>query len=434
MTPFRDDRPPTRGPALLGCAVVLGFLGGFGAWATLAPLAEAAIAPGIVKVEGQRRTLQHLEGGIVRDILVRDGDAVRAGQPVMRLDDVQAAATLAALRAQRGALLAQGARLAAEMAGAAEIAFPPELAASDEPRVQEALTGQRALFEARRASLAAQVAALEARQGQSAALVASAQGQLAATRGQLELVRQEEAMRRSLTGQGLARLPELLAVQRARAALEGQEADLLGQIARARASLEESASQIRAARDTRRQEAGAEARDAAARLAEAEERLRAAEDVATRREILAPEDGTVVNLRVFTMGAVLRPGDPVMDLVPARDRLVAEVSVQPTDIDVVHPGMVAEVRLPAFRQRLVPLLEGRVSFVAADVSEDPRTRAAHYRAFIVLEAEALSRLPPQAALTPGMPVEAHILVGHRSFWRYLTQPLRDSFARAFREG
>jgi HlyD family secretion protein len=425
-------RPRTRGVILLGLIVMLGFFGGFMAWAVLAPLSEAAIAPGIIKVEGQRRTLQHLEGGIVREILVRDGDRVRAGQVVMRLDDVQSGSVLEQLRIQRMILAAQDARLDAEHAQAAELVFPPDLAQSRDPRAQEAMAGQRALFEARRASLASQLSVLDARRDQSVATIASAEGQLTAAQRQLELIRQEEAMRRGLVSQGLARLPELLALQRAQAGLEGGIVDLRGQIERSRSTIAEAENQRRATAEQRLQEVNTEARDVEQRLADVEERLRAAADVSTRRDILAPEDGTIVNLRLFNIGAVVRPGDPVMDLVPAQDRLVAEVNVQPTDIDVVYPGLQAEVRLPAFKQRLVPYLHGHVTFVAADITTDQQTRASHFRAYVLIDQEQLARLP-SVFLTPGMPVEAHIQIGRRSFWQYITQPIRDSLHRAFKE-
>jgi HlyD family type I secretion membrane fusion protein len=425
-------RPRTRGVIALGLVVMIGFFGGFLAWAVLAPLAEAAIAPGVIKVEGQRRTLQHLEGGFVREILVRDGDRVRAGQVVVRLDDVQSGAAVEGLRAQRFALLAQDARLDAEHDRAAEIRFPAALLDARDPRAAEAVAGQRALFQARQASLQSQLAVLDSRRDQARATILSAEGQLAGTRRQLELIRQEEQMRRGLVAQGLARLPELLAVQRAQAGLEGQIVDIQGQITRARAAIAEAEQQRQATLEQRGQEVNTEARDVAQRLADVEERLRAAADVATRREIVAPEDGTVVNLRVFTVGAVLRPGDPVMDLIPERDRLVAEVNIQPMDIDVVYPGLQAEVRLPAFKQRLVPYLHGHVTFVAADVTTDPQTRMSHYRAYVLIDEEQLARLP-SVFLAPGMPVEAHVQIGRRSFWRYMTQPIRDSLHRAFKE-
>lgn len=425
-------RPRTRGAVIFGLIVMIGFFGGFMAWATLAPLAEAAIAPGVIKVEGTRRTLAHLEGGIVQEILVRDGTRVEAGQVVMRLDDVQSGATLEGLRAQRFALMAQEARLAAEAARENQITFPPELATSSNPRAIEAMTGQIALFDARRTSLLSQMAVMETREGQQSAAIAGAQGQLVATRRQLELIRQEEVMRRGLVNQGLARLPELLALQRGLHGLEGQIVDLQGQIDRAQASIAEARSTMRQMTDQRMQEVNTDARDVAARLADVEERMRAAADVSNRREVLAPEAGTIVNLRTFTVGAAIRPGDPIMDLIPARDQLVAEVNVQPNDIDVVYPGLQAEVRLPAFKQRLVPYLHGHVTFLAADVTTDPQTRQSYYRAYIAIDQDQLARLP-SVFLVPGMPVEGHIQTGRRSFWRYMTQPVRDSLARAFHE-
>ncbi len=426
------EAPRTRGVVLFGMLIMFGFFGGFMAWAMLAPLSEAAIAPGMIKVEGTRRTLQHLEGGMVREILVRDGDRVREGQVLMRLDDVQSGATVAGLVAQRDAFMAQQARLTAEIARADQVIFPPELLASREPRAMEAVSGQRALFQARQASLTSQISVLANRREQAVGTITSAQGQIEAARRQLTLLVQEEAMRRGLVQQGLARLPELLALQRQLAATEGLIADLTGQIRRANAAVEEADSQTRQAVDQRLQEVGTELREVVGRIAEVEERLRAASDISTRRDIVAPEDGTIVNLRVFNLGAVLRPGDPAMELVPVRDRLIAEVQVQPMDIDVVFTGLPAEIRLPAFKQRLVPFLHGEVSFVAPDITIDPQTRVSHYRAHIRIDAEQLARLPA-VFLTPGMPVEAHIQLGSRTFWRYITQPVVDSFHRAFQE-
>ena len=301
-----------------------------------------------------------------------------------------------------------------------------------QPRAQDAIAGQTAVFEARRAALVSQVSVQEARIGQQDAITAGATGQLRAQQQQLVLIRQEEAMTRTLVQQGLQRLPTLLALQRTAAALEGQGVDLQGQLDRARESIAEARGTIASIVGQRRQEVAAERREIRVRLAEVEERLRAARDIAVRRDIVAPEDGTILNLRLFTVGAVVRPGDPVMDLVPLQDRLVAEVNVQPFDIDVVHVGLQAEIRLPAFKQRLVPFLHGHVTFVAQDVTMDDRTRATYYRAQIQIDPEQLARLQG-VQLVPGMPVEAMIQIGQRSFLRYITQPIRDSFTRAFRE-
>jgi HlyD family secretion protein len=430
--PAAPERPRTRGTVLFGFVAIGLFFGAFAAWSSLAPLSEAAIAPGMIKVEGTRRTIQHLEGGIVREILVRDGERVRPGQVLVRLDDIRAGADLETLRTQGWSFLAQDARLTAELSGADTIVFPPELLAASEPRAQDAMMGQRAVFEARRASLLAQVSVQEARIGQQEAITSGATGQLRAQRQQLELIRREEEITRTLVQQGLQRLPTLLALQRTAAALEGQGEDLQGQLDRAAQVIAEARGSIGAIIGQRRQEVAAEQREARTRLAEVEERLRAARDVAVRRDIVAPEDGTILNLRLFNIGAVVRPGDPVMDLVPAQDRLVAEVNIQPNDIDIVHVGLQAEVRLPGFKQRLVPYLHGHVTFVAQDVTVDERTRMSYYRAHVLIDQEQLARLDG-VNLVPGMPVEAMIIIGERSFLRYITQPVRDSFTRAFRE-
>lgn len=426
-------RPSTRGPVLGGLLAIGVFVGAFAAWGVLAPLSEAAIAPGVIKAEGNRRTVQHLEGGIVREILARDGDAVTAGQVLMRLDEVSSNSSLEALRATRWALLAQDARLAAEMAGAQDVAFHPTMLAAPDPRAQEAVTGQRILFASRLASFNSQMQLLESRLAQHEATITSARAQVVAQRRQLELLRREETDVADLVRQGLERRPRLLALQRQGAAVEGNLLDLTGQVERAQAQIAETRAEMRRTRDQRLAEAGTEAREVRQRLLETDERLRAAEDVASRREIVAPEDGTVLSSRFFNVGAVVRAGEPVLELVPARDRLVAEVRVSPTDIDTVHTGLTAEVRLPAFKQRVIPYLHGQVTFVGGDVNQDAGTNTPpYYRARVEIPEEQLRGLQG-VELRAGMPVETMIKVGERSFFRYMVQPLLDSFNRAFRE-
>jgi HlyD family secretion protein len=424
--------PSTAGPLGIGLLAILVFAGGFALWSSQAPLAEAAIAVGEIRAEGQRRTIQHLEGGIVREILARDGDRVRAGQVLLRLDAVQSDAQTEVLRGQRFALLAQEARLSAEAEGRPAIAFPPELITAGDPRAEEAMAGQRALFAARAAAFAGQMAALSARRDQQQATLAAIRGQADSQSRQLDLIRQEEESVRRLVAQGLERMPRLLALQRQMAALEGNGADLEGQAARARAAIAELDSERARLEQTRQAEIATEQREVAARLLDVTERLRAAEDVSTRREVLAPEDGTILHSRLFTRGAVLRPGEPAMEIVPAADRLVVEVQLSPADIERVHPGLTAEIRLPAYRQRVAPTIEGEVIEVAADVTHDERRGVSFDRVRIAIPEEQLARLPG-GPLRPGMPAEALIRTGERSLARYMIQPLLDSFHRAFRE-
>ncbi len=425
-------RPRTAVPMTIGFLVLGIFVFGFGAWASLTPLAEAAIAGGQLKVEGTRRTVQHFEGGIVREILVRDGDRVAQGQVLVRLDQPLALQQTETLRSQRWALLAQDARLTAEIARAPAIAFHADLLRADHPRALDAIAGQRALFETRRIAMDSQMLVLGARIEQHRATIRSAEAQTEAQERMLVLLRAEEQSTAQLLRQGLARLPQLLAIQRQVASSEGNVADIGNQIQRSRAQIAEAEREMQRMLDQRTQEAATELREVRVRLAEAEERLRAAEDVSTRLDVVAPEAGSVLNLRVFTIGAVVRPGEPVADLVPERDRIIAEVQVQPNDIDVVHPGLQAEIRLPAFKQRLVPYLHGHVIFVASDITQDERRGLAFYRVNINIDEEQLRGLQG-VELRPGMMVEAQIQTGSRSFARYMLQPLMDSFHRAFRE-
>jgi HlyD family secretion protein len=350
----------------------------------------------------------------------------------MRLDQPQAAQQTETLRSQRWALLAQDARLSAEAEGATAIAFPPELTGAGAARAQDAVAGQRALFEARRIALDTQMTVLAARIEQFEATIRSAVAQREAQNRMLALLKAEEQNTEMLLRQGLARLPQLLAIQRQVASVEGNIADIGNQMDRSRAQIAEAEREMQRLRHQRQQEISAELREVRVRLAEAEERLRAAEDVSTRMEITAPEDGTILNSRFFTLGAVVRPGDPVMDLVPRGDRLIAEVHVQPNDIEVIHPGLVAEVRLPAFKQRTVPFLHGHVTFVASDVTNDERRGLSYYRVHIEIDEGQLAALDG-VQLRPGMMAEAMIQTGSRSFGRYLLQPVFDSFHRAFRE-
>jgi HlyD family secretion protein len=435
---INTPHPPTRGAVLLGLISMAIFVGGFSAWSFFAPLAEAAIAGGVIGVEGKRRVIANQEGGSVQELLVHDGEHVRAGQVLIRMNDAQASATAETAKAQRWTLLAQLARLDSETAGDSRIQFQPELLAAadgqglDAARAVHAMSVQRALFEARTVGLSSQISVLQDRIDQQLAVISSAEQRRLATEQQLELIQREVDVKQTLLSKGLARLSEVLQLQRSHAALNGTLGDLAGQIQRAHATIAESRSSMRQVRDQRLQDVSDDRREARSKLNEAEDNLRAAQDIATRRDIVAPEDGIVLGMRIFNVGAVVKPGDTVMELVPSEDRLVAEAHLSPNDIDVVYPGLDAQVRLPAFKQRLVPFVNGRVIFVASDVTTDEKTKIDYYKMQILLDREQLDRLP-NVHLTPGMPVEAMVQLGERSFFHYITQPIRDSFHRAFSE-
>ncbi len=428
-------RPSTRGPVLFGLVAITVFFCSFVTWSSLAPLSRAAVASGIIAVEGTRKTIQHLEGGIVRAILVKDGDVVRKGQVLMRLDDTASDSTTASLRAMRWSMMAQAARAQAELAGAQTIAFPDELvaAAKTDPYAVEAMQAQRILFDSRLAGLQSQIQVLALRADEARSQIEAADGQLKSLQRQLDLIEAETADVAGLLRSGLETKPHLYALQRTSAQLLGNRNDALAERARAQTQISEAQAQIVQVKDQRMQAASDELRDANAKLIDATERLRAAQDVSRRKAIVAPDDGTIMNIRFFTIGAVVRPGEAVMELVPAHDNLVADVRILAHDIDDIHAGMSAEVRFPAFSSRLTPYLTGTVTYIAPDATDDEKTHVSYYSARVEITQDELKKLPEQEKVIAGMPVQVEIAAGKRSFFQYLLQPLKNSFSRAFRE-
>ncbi|MGI8738758.1 MAG: HlyD family type I secretion periplasmic adaptor subunit [Gammaproteobacteria bacterium] len=427
------SRPQTRGPVAAGLAIILVFFGGFGAWAALAPLSSAAIAPGAVRVEGNRKTVQHLEGGIIAELRVRDGDAVERGQLLIRLDPTQAKARFEAQLNQYLTLQSEKARLIAERDGFERIVFPPALLSlRDRPRVIESITSQKRIFDTRRRSLKGRISIFEQRVEQLRSQGEGLVGQVRAEDSQIALIDEEIVGAQQLFDQGLEGNVRLLELKRAAAALAGSRAGHLAAIAQSEQAIGETKLEIINARDEYDAETAAALKDVQVRLAENAEALRATRDILRRTDIRAPIAGVVMNTRFFTVGGVVEPGKPLLDIVPQNDELVAEVQVSPLDIDVVTPGLPAQVRLTAFKARKTPVLNGLVTHVSADSLVDEQTGVAYYQALIEIDAQELARLT-SVKLYPGMPLEGLVITGTRTFWNYLIRPLTDSFAHAFRE-
>ena len=418
---------------LAGAISVAVFLGGFGLWTATASLDAAAVAQGQITVESRRKTVQHLEGGIVREILVSEGTRVDAGTPLVRLDATRPGSTFEALRAQHDELAAREARLMAERAGASDIRYPKDLMerASD-PRVGPLLDGQRRLFSARRDSLGGQADILVQRAAQLDAEGVGLRAQATSADRQLGFIADELAGVRGLVNGGLERRSRLLALEREAANIEGRRGEYLASIARLAQRRGETELQILDLRNRRAEEVAGELREVQAGLGELAERLRAAEDVMDRTVIRASTGGVVMNVRMRTPGGVIGAGEAILDIVPTDERLFVEVAVRPTDIDSVHVGLPARVRLPAFKKNTTPMIEGRVSYVAADALADPNTHTASYTAHVTLDRAMLDRAGG-LTLHPGMPAEVIIVTGERTPLEYLMRPLLDSFARAFRE-
>ncbi len=425
--------PRLKGETIAALIILGGFFGGFLSWAALAPLQSAAIAPGVLSVDGYRKTVQHLEGGIVSQILIQEGEEVEAGQVLIRLDDTSPRATLELLRGRWMVSSALEARLKAERDGASEISFPAKLVAEKyDPKVAEIIEGQMNIFKSRHDVLAGQSSILKQRASQLEAEIQGVRGQIAAEDVQLKLLKEEIADIEELYKKGFARKPRLLQLKRRAAEIKGARNLNEAQIARARQSIAESKMRAAELGTGMLNEAVQELRKVQSDLYDLRERLRAAEDVLRRTEIRSLVGGTVVNLQVHTPGGVIGAGAPLLDVVPRERRLIVEAQVNPSDIDIVRSGLEAQVRFTAFNQRHRPPASGTITSVSADRLTDENTGNDYYLARIQLAEEGQGAVEGDE-LRPGMQAEVMIVTGERTALEYLIEPFTRSLNRAFRE-
>lgn len=425
--------PSLRGPLVAGIVTIVAFLGTFLAWGFLASLDSAAIATGNLIVDSRRKTVQHLEGGILREILVREGDTVKTGQVLMRLDTALAGSAASQLRNQRIAAQAKLARLRAEQGDAKSISFPPELQnAAKDPVVAEQISTQQALFTARLQAFESQSSVIDRRIQQSREEITAMRAQQTSSIERLKSFEEEAEAIRELVEKGYERKPRLLGLQRSAAEMRGRIGELEATMARARQTIAGAEFELKQLRSQRQSEINRELQDAQTQEKDIADRLTAADDVLQRKDVVAPQDGKVVDLKFVTSGGVIAPGAPILDIVPQEDDLIVEARVRPSDIDVVRAGLPAEVRLSAFRSRIMPLVDGEVIYVSADKMIDQRNGDSYFTARARLKKESLQELG-KLELYPGMPAEVFIVTGKRRAIDYLLAPLVDSMRRSFRE-
>jgi HlyD family secretion protein len=397
-----------------------------GVWATTTPIAGAVVASGIVVVESNTKKVQHPSGGIVAQILVKNGDQVRAGDTVLKLDDTQARAKLGIVVSQLIQLTGRKARLEAERDLANSIRFPPDFLTGDEERA--IAEGETRLFEHRHAFKKGQVAQLTERIGQIKEEIRGLSAQREAKQVESDLMVEELDRLEALRKKELMAVNRILSAQRDLTKLKGEWGALVAQVAKAQGQISEMELQIMSLDQNMRTEATKELREIEARIAELVERKVAAEDEVKRIVLTAPQDGIVHDLAVHTVGGVIGTAETVMTIVPNRDELSVEVRIATSDIDQVHLDQTATLRFPALNQRTTPEISGLVTRVGADLTRDNQANSVFYVVRIRPEG-----MPKGVKLVPGMPVEAFIATGERTAISYLVKPIFDQFARAFRE-
>ena len=435
MTQQNQSDWSARRPMTIGLIGLLVLVGGFGSWAVFTNISGAIIAGGRIEVDQNRQVVQHPDGGVVAEILVDEGIEVAAGDTLIRLDDTQLKSQLAINESQLFELMSRRGRLEAERDGTDTITFDPLLmdALQTNADVPELIAGQKRLMAARADSTVNEIDQLEKRRGQIANQIEGIDAQQVALRKQLDLISQELADQQRLLDQGLAQAARVLSLQREEARLSGTMGDLEAQKAQAGGRITEIDIEILKLGTGRREEAITRLRDLQFRELELREQRLALIEQLNRLDITAPVSGLVYDLQVFALRSVIRPADPVLFIVPQDRPLIINARVEPIHIDKLSIGQEVNLRFSALDQRTTPELKGQVVQISADAFQDERQQASFYRAEIALSEGEQERLPEDAVLIPGMPVEAFIRTDDRTPLAYLTKPLTDYFNRAFRE-
>ncbi|MGE5367000.1 MAG: HlyD family type I secretion periplasmic adaptor subunit [Betaproteobacteria bacterium] len=416
------------GSILVGVLVI-----GLGGWASTAQISGALIAQGSIVVDTNVKKVQHPTGGVVGELFVRDGDHVKAGDILLRLDETVTRANLAIVNKGLVEFYARKARLAAERDGADTMAVPSELAGRvNDPDVKEAFASERKLFELRHQDRLGQKQQLHERITQLQEQISGLAAQQAAKDKGIALTEQELQGVRDLWQKNLVQLNRLTSLQRDEARLDGERGQIIAQAAEAKGKIAEIQLQIIQVDQDLSSDVAKELREIDSKIGEYVERKITAEDQLKRTDIRAPQDGTVFQSTANTVGGVIAAGDPIMLIVPESDNLTVEVKVDPKDIDQIQLGQTVVLRFTSFNVRTTPEINGTVSRIAADTSTDQRTGQSYYLVRMAMTAQEL-KLLGDVKLTPGMPVEAFIQTGERTMISYLIKPLHDQLMRAFRE-
>jgi HlyD family secretion protein len=431
--PKWDTRQSISKHMMAGLVIVIVLAGGVGGWAGTMTLSGALIAQGSVVVDSNVKKVQHPTGGIVGELRVRDGDRVKQGDIVVRLDDTVTRANLAIVTKGLDELYARKARLESERDGNSAVKFPADLLArAGDPDIASIVDGERKLFELRSNARTGQKSQLRQRIEQLHEEVRGLRAQHDSKDKETKLIEREKEGVYDLWKQKLVPLTKLTELERAAVRLEGESAQLIAQTAQAAGKISETELQIIQIDRDLSSEVAKETREIDGKIGEFVERKVTAEDQLKRVEIRAPQDGMVFQSNVHTVGGVITAGDAMMMIVPDADNLTVEAKVNPQDIDQVRPGQTALLRLSAFNQRTTPEIYGTVTRISADASTDQRTGQTYYTIRIGMSGEEVAKLG-EVRMVPGMPVEAFVQTGDRTMISYFIKPLSDQLMRMFRE-
>ncbi|HCT99644.1 MAG TPA: HlyD family type I secretion periplasmic adaptor subunit [Methylococcaceae bacterium] len=416
----------------IGMAVLLGTVGVLGTWSYLAPIDSAASASGFVTVKSHSKTVQHLDGGIVKELIVKDGDIVNEGDVLLTLDGAEIKAQLEILRGQQITFAAQVARLSAERDGLSQVLYPAEVQNLSDARVVEAQQSENQIFRARKNAHDGEVSVLNQRISQLNSRIQGLDGQKNSKQALKTSYTEEAKDLRELLAEGFADKQRLRDLERSLAAAVGEIASLSAEIASSEMQIGETRLQILQIQKQFQEEVANKLSEVQAQLYDINQRLTATTDKVNRIQIKAPSGGRVMGLSVHNVGSVITPGRPILDIVPQGEELVIDARVSPMDIDRVHVGLVAEVRFSAFKQALTPKMQGKLINLSADKLTDERTGAPYYSAKIEITPDSYAKLG-NLELLPGMPADVLINTGERTVFEYLMQPITNAFARAFIE-
>jgi len=432
---YQDEEPRAqslRGPVIAGLATIILGMGSITAWAFTAHLDSAAVAAATVIVDSKRKTISHLEGGILKAFLAHEGELVRAGQPILRLEDTRAKAEMEALRARKVGLEAKLTRLRAEQGNSETLEFPAELTSTDDAITRNVLADERRVFVSRRQMLDRKVEIHEKTIAQQVAELEAVQAQAAANKRQMELNGRELEAVETLFKKGYAPRPRLTELESKQSQLVGMAGELASRKAKAEQAKAQAELEILSLGNDFQQQVAAEIQTSQLEHADTVERMNSASDVLRRVDVVSPEDGIVTNIRYHTPGSVIVGGQPILDIVPKDQPLVVEARVGLADVDSVKVGAPVQVRLTAYSHRATRPLDGRLTYLSADQQLDERQNVSFYvaRAEIMPESMAAN---PGAVLYPGMPAEILIINKPRRAIDYFLAPITESFNRAFRE-